>query len=98
MAKHPVVTDPDTHRIIFENDQVRVVEAKIPDGGRVPLHSHPARLVLAMSDYRLRVTVPGEVATVVERKKGQISWVEAESHEAESVDGPIWAVEVEVKG
>lgn len=32
--------DPAHHRILFENDVVRVLETTIPAGDRTPIHSH----------------------------------------------------------
>ena len=49
-----VAADPDHHRILLENDQVRVLEISILAGERTPLHSHrwPATLyVISWSDF-----------------------------------------------
>lgn len=35
-----VVLDPDHHRVLFENDEVRVIETTIPPGTRTPVHTH----------------------------------------------------------
>ena len=35
-----VVAAPDNHRVLFENDEVRVVETVIRAGERTPLHTH----------------------------------------------------------
>ena len=40
---HPldaVVAAPDHHKVIFENDRVRVLDAKVERGDTVPLHAH----------------------------------------------------------
>jgi hypothetical protein len=44
---------PAHHRVLFENDRVRVVETRIPPGDTVPLHTHrwPGMLqILVWSD------------------------------------------------
>jgi hypothetical protein len=48
-----LVAAPAHHRVIFENDRVRVVETRIPPGDTVPLHTHrwPGALhILTWSD------------------------------------------------
>jgi hypothetical protein len=45
---------PDNHRVILENDRVRVLDTSIPAGGRTPVHTHrwPAVLyILSWSDF-----------------------------------------------
>ena len=38
--------DPDHHKILFENDRVRVLETTIRAGDTTPLHSHLAPTVM----------------------------------------------------
>lgn len=40
------IAAPDHHRVIFENDLVRVLETTIPAGDITPVHTHLARTVL----------------------------------------------------
>jgi len=35
-----VVVAPNNHKVIFENDQVRVLETTIPAGEKTPIHTH----------------------------------------------------------
>ena len=45
---------PDHHRVLFENDHVRVLDTRLPPGERTPVHAHewPAALyVLSWSDF-----------------------------------------------
>lgn len=35
-----VIAAPDHHKVIFENDEVRVLETTIPVGDTTPLHTH----------------------------------------------------------
>ncbi len=36
-----VVAAPEQHRVIFENERVRVLDTRIKPGERVPVHAHP---------------------------------------------------------
>lgn len=40
---------PDHHRVVFENDRVRVVETLIPSGETAPLHTHLSAHVVIVS-------------------------------------------------
>ena len=37
----PTHTDPDTYKVVFENDQVRVLEYRDTPGAKTKLHQHP---------------------------------------------------------
>ena len=45
---------PDYHRVLFENERVRVLDTRLPAGEQTPVHAHesPAALyVLSWSDF-----------------------------------------------
>ena len=89
--------DPDGHKIVFENDHVRVLEVRSPSGQRIPMHSHPSRLVVAVGGYRIRSVNDQGVEAIVDRRPGEATWVEREVHEAEILIGPTHVIEVEIK-
>lgn len=35
-----MVADPEHHTVLFENEQVRVIDTKIPVGGQTKVHTH----------------------------------------------------------
>ena len=37
-----VKVSPDTHRVLLENNQVRVLDVQLTPGEQVAMHSHPA--------------------------------------------------------
>ena len=41
-----VAADPDHHRVLFENDEVRVLETIIAAGDTTPLHTHETPTVM----------------------------------------------------
>lgn len=51
-----VVAAPKHHRLLFENDRVRVLEVRIPPGDTVPVHTHrwPAAIYVARQSDFLR--------------------------------------------
>ncbi len=51
-----IVAAPRHHKLLFENDRVRVLEVRIPPGEIVPVHTHrwPASIYLAKQSDFLR--------------------------------------------
>jgi hypothetical protein len=47
----PLKIMPGTHRSLFENEFVRVIESKVPAGGAEPKHSHPHCVTISMADF-----------------------------------------------
>lgn len=89
--------DPDGHKIVFENEHTRVLEVRSHTGQPIPMHSHPPRLVVAVNGYRLRSTTQDGEESIIDRRPGEIKWVEHETHEAQVLIGPTHVIEVEVK-
>src|SRR5262245_10591079 len=49
-----VTAAPEHHKVIFENERVRVVEFRVPPGEAVPAHTHrwpTVNYVIALSDF-----------------------------------------------
>lgn len=49
-----LVAAPNHHKLLFENERVRVLNTSIPEGDRVPIHTHrwPSVLyILSWSDF-----------------------------------------------
>jgi hypothetical protein len=44
-----VVAAPDHHRVLFENDEVRVIETVVTAGDQTPVHTHPRTLMYVVS-------------------------------------------------
>ena len=99
-----VVAAPGSHRVLFENDDARVLEVTIAPGHREPEHTHrdPSVMIvdgLARIRYYLGGTLtfssppdPGPAGT-------RVSWMAPEGpHSVENVDDhPYHAIRVELK-
>jgi hypothetical protein len=90
--------DPDGHKVVFENEHLRVLEVRSVSGQQLPTHSHPPRLVVAIRGYRIKSTDLAGNEFVIDRRAGEATWVEHEVHSAEVLIGPTHVIEVEVKG
>ena len=96
----PVRMMPDSHKVLFENSFVRVVEGKVPAGGVEPKHRHPNNVTVFLADYDAEVrTFPDGKWNRVHRAFGTATWNEASVHEAKIVGNtPSHTVRVELKG
>ena len=99
-----VVAAPESHRVLFENDYVRVLEVTIAAGHREPEHTHrepsimivdgPARIHYYRCDT-LAFSSPADAAAA----GTWASWMDPEGpHSVENVDGhPYHAIRVELR-
>jgi hypothetical protein len=105
-ALDAVTAAPAHHVVLLENDQVRVLEARVEAGETVPLHTHRwpgVQYFLSLADF-VRRDARGEV--VVDSRATQrpdtrplVLWAQpAPPHTLENVgDKPIHAIVVESK-
>jgi hypothetical protein len=95
----PLKIMPDTHRLLFENEFVRVIESKVPAGGVEPKHSHPHCVTISLADFDAEVkTLPDGKTIRVHRTSGSVAWNEATVHEVKIVgNAPSHNVRVELK-
>lgn len=93
-----VAGGPETHKVVLENDQVRMLDARLPAGQKVAMHSHPPNTVYYMTDCKLKVTSPDGKTTVAEPKAGTAVYRGETKHAAENVGtGECHLVQTELK-
>ena len=63
---------------------MRVFDSRFKPGAKVPMHWHPAHLVYALSDYKMKHTLPDAAPVERELKTGQAIWSESVTHMAEN--------------
>src|ERR1700739_3417395 len=88
----------DSHTVLFENDQVRVLAVHFKPGQVASMHSHPANVSYFLTDGKLKITLPD--GKVIERspKAGTAGWSEAVTHAAENIGATDFQqVQVELK-
>jgi quercetin dioxygenase-like cupin family protein len=59
LAQDPVTTSPRYHKVLLENDKVRVLEYRLKPGETEATHSHPAGVVYVLSGANLKFSYPG---------------------------------------
>ena len=94
----PVALDPDKFEVRFENDHVRVLEAKVAAGQNHGMHSHPKHLIYTFSSYKVKDTFTDGSTKSMEREAGEILWGDAIIHATENVgETPVHCLIVELK-
>jgi quercetin dioxygenase-like cupin family protein len=95
-AQDVVKVSPETHSVLFENDQVRVLDVHVKPGETVGMHSHPAGILYYLTDATLKITSADGKHETREVKAGTAVWSEAVTHAAENV-GPTELHEVQTE-
>lgn len=101
-----VIAAPENHRVVFENERVRVLDTRIKPGERVPVHAHPWSSVtcfLTVGDF-IRYDADANIeldsrTTKMNVKPGAVMWLPPlPPHSAENDgDGEIRGITFELK-
>lgn len=81
---------PDSYRVAFENDQLRVLDFQSRPGMGVcgvGMHSHPPHLTVTLTPGKVRLTNPDGTTAVSADVAGHAFWTEAVTHQTENVMG-----------
>ena len=90
--------DPDVHKLVLENDHIRVFEARASRGARSPMHSHPPFVFISLSTARVKLTLPDGKKAILDTYPGQVMWLpDGLEHSWELLSGEINVIAVEVK-
>ena len=96
-AKDATIVDPDVHQVVFENDHVRVLEARAAHGYKSPMHSHPPLLLVSIGSARVKFTFPDGTKKILDLRPGMVLWLDGVEHSWELLAGELHVVGVEVK-
>ena len=78
---------PHVYKVLFENDQARLLEVTMQPGDSTEMHSHPDNLIYALEGGTVAFTAPsGEVAEL-EVPAGASIWMDATEHATENIGG-----------
>ena len=97
-TQHATIVDPDAHVVLFENEHVRVIQARAPQGWKNRMHSHDPMVVVNLGSGRQKVTWPDGSTSLVDLNPGAVVWQDAAfEHSWELLAGEVNVVLVEVK-
>lgn len=99
MARAPdsVAIDPVVHRVVLENEFVRVFDARASKGATSPMHSHPPMVLISLGKARFRVTAPDGARSIADLNPGQAIWIPGAEHSWELLAGELEVIAVEIK-
>ncbi len=93
-----VAGGPETHKVILDNAHVRVLDAHLPPGQKIAMHSHPANVVYYLTDAKTKVTYPDGKTEEREAKAGEARYSGPVTHAIENVGTTeIHLVQTELK-
>ena len=88
----------DSHTVLLENDQVRVLKVVMKPGQKAPMHSHPHNVAYYLTDAKVKVTLPDGKTVERDLKAGTSAWSEAATHIAENIGTTeLQEIQVELK-
>jgi quercetin dioxygenase-like cupin family protein len=76
---------PKVHKLIFENDAVRVCDVNMEPGETAPWHRHPRSMLYIMTDAHLRMQKLDEEAKDVTVKVGEVVFNEPLVHQVSNI-------------
>jgi quercetin dioxygenase-like cupin family protein len=85
MAADPVQVASNVYTTLFENDRVRLLEARLAPGDSSVMHGHPDYVVYNLADGKVRFSSPSGETEEVDLPAGATMWRDAEEHSAENV-------------
>jgi hypothetical protein len=100
MAKlDPTKIDPRNYKVEFENDQVRVIRARMGPHESVPMHEHSlSRVTVFLTDQNILSTEPDGKTATGQHKAGDAIWSTPTTHKEQNLnDKPFEVVAVEIK-
>lgn len=99
-AQDPMKVAPDMHKLLLDNDNVRVYEFHAKPGTKLAMHSHPNHIVYSLNAGTLKFTMPDGKTNEVEITPGTAKWVDATTHSVENTgksDLKVIAIELKDK-
>jgi quercetin dioxygenase-like cupin family protein len=98
LGQDPVSVNSSAVKVVFENEQIRVLHAWYAPHQKGAMHSHPSRVVVCITDMHVLVTSATGTTEELRNKAGDSRWSEPVTHSAENLeDTPFEVVEVELK-
>jgi hypothetical protein len=85
LGQDPMKVEPTHYKLDFENAHVQVVHANYGPHEKSKLHSHPAGVIVNISDAHLRFTDENGKVQEVYSKPGEARWFPPFQHRVENL-------------
>ena len=97
-ARDATIVDPKVHNVLFENDHVRVFEARASHPAASPMHGHPPFVFIGLDVARAKMRLADGKTVMLDVYPGQVMWVgDGMEHSWELISGRVRVIAVEVK-
>ncbi len=97
-AQDPVKVDPTHYKVAFQNAKVRVLNVHYGAHDKSPMHSHPASVVVYLTDAHVKYTRANGKTGEWTGKAGEARWAPADKHAIENLgDQSLDEVLIELK-
>ena len=83
MSMDPIETNPENYKLVFENDQVRVLEYSDHPGQMTKPHQHPDSVMYTLSSFSRRLHSNGTTRDI-DIEAGTTGWLPAQIHAGEN--------------
>jgi quercetin dioxygenase-like cupin family protein len=94
-----VKISPDVHRVLFENEAIRVLEVTVKPGDKVPMHTNPENVNYIVTPGTLRLIEPDGSSVDIELAARQVIPAPVGRHAVENVGGTeVRTICIELKG
>jgi quercetin dioxygenase-like cupin family protein len=85
MPGDPTKVASNVYRTVFENEHMRLLEARLRKGQKAAMHHHPKHLVYILEPGKERFTYSDGRVEEAKMKAGDAIWVEEMSHSSENI-------------
>jgi hypothetical protein len=91
-------TSPETAKLLFENQFVKVIDDRIPPGVTEPMHRHRHGVTVYLDAYTAEQVSQAGETTIGERMAGTAAWGEAVVHTVKNIGRtPSHTIRIELK-
>lgn len=80
-----VVKVSETHKVLLENEHVRVLDFHVKPGEKVGMHSHPASVVYYLTDAKVKYTYSDGRTQERTVEAGTAFWIDPVTHDVQNV-------------
>jgi len=85
LAQDPTKVDSTHYKVVFENDQVRVLRITYGPGEKSVMHYHPDAVAVFTTDNKVNFTLPDGKVLETTSVKGQTIWTPEGQHLPQNV-------------
>ncbi len=98
LAQDPAKVDSNHYKVVFENDDVRVLRITYGPGEKSVMHYHPDNVAVFLTDNQVEFNLPDGEVVEMAATEGQVVWAPAGKHLPKNVgDKPFELILVELK-